>query len=419
MALKLRVVSDQRHALGERSSIVFGVGGGSIGRSSDNDWVLADALRYVSGRHARIHFRQGAFYLEDTSTNGIYVNDGIQPLSKEQPYGLQNGDMLRIGEYQIIVTIDATSEVGVADTAANARAARASRAHANERAGDMIDVVRVSPSPAAADGAPRSGHTDIGASLNLHALLSDGSPSDSFRAVNAYGQAIAPPRRDPEADAAADAMARRIARLAKAAANRDKPGASVAALYDVQTGLQAFCRGAGIESEKLPPDAHTRMLHLAGQLFREVLVGLRDLERSQQQVRNRFRIELPKEQDTTRPSLDHGVEDLAQQLLASHDSRRIDAVQWLREAFEKAKLHESAAAAANRAAFAEFIGRLNPQELEARFERAVKRGKQPDNWGLYGEFYRNLTEMPADHLPHLFVETFARAYLELMQKPAS
>ncbi|HEX7416696.1 MAG TPA: type VI secretion system-associated FHA domain protein TagH, partial [Steroidobacteraceae bacterium] len=265
-------MSDQRHSLGERSSIVIGVGGGSIGRSADNDWVLADSLRYVSGRHARIHFRQGAFYLEDTSTNGIYVNDGDQPLSKQEPYGLQNGDMLRIGEYQIVVTIDPTSAAPVREPAANAepRAARAARGYANERASDMVDVVSVRASPAPADGAPRSGHTDIGASLNLHALLFDGSASDGFRAVNAYGQAIAPPQREPDADAQADAMARRLARLAKAAANRDKPGASVAALYDVQTGLQAFCRGAGIEAEKLPPDAHTRMLHLAGQLFREV-----------------------------------------------------------------------------------------------------------------------------------------------------
>jgi len=42
MALRLRVVSDHRRSLGDRGNIVFGVGGGTIGRSADNDWVLPD-----------------------------------------------------------------------------------------------------------------------------------------------------------------------------------------------------------------------------------------------------------------------------------------------------------------------------------------------------------------------------------------
>ena len=43
---------------------------------------------------------------------------------------------------------------------------------------------------------------------------------------------------------------------------------------------------------KQRPDAQTRMLHLAGQLFREALVGFKELERTRHELRNRFRIEL-------------------------------------------------------------------------------------------------------------------------------
>jgi predicted component of type VI protein secretion system len=70
MALRLRVVSSQRRSLGERATIVFGVGGGTIGRAADNDWVLPDPLRYVSSCHLRVHFRKGQWLLEDLSTNG-------------------------------------------------------------------------------------------------------------------------------------------------------------------------------------------------------------------------------------------------------------------------------------------------------------------------------------------------------------
>src|SRR5690242_8761244 len=76
MALRLRVVSDHRRSLGDRGSIVFGVGGGTIGRSADNDWVLPDPQRYVSAHHARVSFRQGSHFLEDLSTNGAFANDG-------------------------------------------------------------------------------------------------------------------------------------------------------------------------------------------------------------------------------------------------------------------------------------------------------------------------------------------------------
>jgi hypothetical protein len=37
---------------------------------------------------------------------------------------------------------------------------------------------------------------------------------------------------------------------------------------------------------------------------------------------------------------------------------------------------------------------------------------------MFTTFYRNLIEMPADHLPHTFVEAFAAAYREYLKKAA-
>ncbi len=189
-------------------------------------------------------------------------------------------------------------------------------------------------------------------------------------------------------------------------------------------GLDAFCRGAGIAPEQLPADAQGRLLHLAGRLLREALVGFKDLERSRGDTRNRYRIELPPaEHDDPRPSLANSmVEDLLIALFVQHEGRRLDSVQWLRETVAEAKRHEHAAAQATRAAFIEFLDRLDPAELEARFERAARRGKarsadKAQYWELFTTFYRNLIEMPADHLPHTFVEAFAAAYREALKKP--
>jgi len=437
MTLRLRIVSDQRRLLGDRSSITFTVDGGSIGRSADNDWVLPDPLRYVSAHHARVEYRDGQFFLEDLSTNGVFVNDDERALAKAKPMGhpLTTGDIIRMGDYHIVASVDAQAEqLSRADTGAG-------------QVPTSIHGLRTI--------GRASAQTDIGAMLNLDDLLVPESPqTPSFHPVNAYGQAVAQipmpaqvtrpaappiPAATPAAAAPAPApvatpvpgtavedeaaVERRIARLARAAARDPKNGASPAALYDVHSGLQAFCRGAGVEVERLPPDAQTRLLHLAGQLFREALVGLKDLDRSRNDTRNRFRVELATDPEDPRPSLARtAVEDLVIDLFAQHESRRLDAVTWLREAFAEGKAHEIAAAKATRTAFVEFLDRLDPAELEARFERAARRGKarsadKAQYWELFTTFYRNLIEMPEDHLPHTFVEAFAAAYKEYVKKP--
>src|SRR4051812_48229731 len=439
MTLRLRIVSDQRRLLGDRSSITFTVEGGNIGRSADNDWVLPDPLRYVSAHHARVEYRDGHFFLEDLSTNGVFINDEERPLAKAEPMGhrLTTGDIIRMGDYHIVASVDVQAEqASKADTGAG-------------QVPTSIHGLRTI--------GRASAQTDLGAMLNLDELLVPESPqTPSFHPVNAYGQAVAqiplpapvtrpiPPAAlvaapvasvaspvpAPVAAAPAptvtpedEAIERRIARLARAAARDPKNGTNPAALYDVHSGLQAFCRGAGVEVERLPPDAQTRLLHLAGQLFREALVGLKDLDRSRNDTRNRFRIELPVEPDDPRPSLARAaVEDLVIDLFAQHESRKVDAVGWLRECIAEGKNHELAAAKATRAAFVEFLDRLDPAELEARFERAARRGKarsadKAQYWELFTTFYRNLIEMPADHLPHTFVEAFAAAYKEYVKKP--
>jgi type VI secretion system protein len=427
MLLRLRIVSDHRRLLGERSSIEFTADGGTIGRSTDNDWVLPDPLRYVSAHHARVQYRGGHFYLEDISTNGVFVNDDDRPLAKVLPTGhmLKTGDIVRMGDYQIVAALESETEQADGQSDMGAGAVPTS-----------IHGLRTLGRATA--------QTDIGAMLNLDdLLLPENSPNTTFHPVNAYGQAISqipmpapPPGRSTETPAPVsiptlpptpspeeEAIERRIARLARAASRDPKNGTSAPALYDVHSGLQAFCRGAGVEVERLPADAQTRLLHLAGQLFREALVGLKDLDRSRNETRNRFRIELATEPDDPRPSLARStVEDLVIDLFAQHESRRLDAVGWLREAIAEAKTHEIAAAKATRAAFVEFLDRLDPAELEARFERAARRGKarsadKAQYWELFTTFYRNLIEMPADHLPHTFVEAFAAAYREYVKKP--
>jgi type VI secretion system FHA domain protein len=421
MALRLRVISEHRQRLGDKSTFVFGVSGGSIGRSAENDWVLPDDMRYVSGRHARIVFHKGRYLLQDTSSNGTYVNDNEKPLGGQNPHELKSGDILRIGEYHVQVQIDSATDFSLDDSALYRR-----------NSGSTSTRRRVPPA-------------DLGASLRLENLLeaSNDISSDELKPVNAFGQAVSSrtrallqtqdlpqePATNPELDVNSEAVARRIARLARAAekTQREKiaqqpamvpapsPAPVPAAVHEPAAnntpGLQAFCRGAGIGPETLPVDAHARMLHLAGQLLRESLLGLKESNRTQQEQRNQLHVTYEREQHTgMAPSLErHSVEELIQELLKAHDSRRFDGVQWLRSSFLAGRRHEDAVLRAMFAAFIDFIGRLDPRDLATRFERSARR-KTMGNWELYGEFYRSLCETPPGTLPHIFVETFAQSY---------
>ncbi|MBS0396158.1 MAG: FHA domain-containing protein, partial [Proteobacteria bacterium] len=92
MSLTLEVTGPEARRLGSGVRKVFAGSGGTIGRNPDNDWVLAD--QYVSGRHARIQYANGAYYVVDTSSNGTFLNSPDSRLPKNQPHPLQDGDRL-------------------------------------------------------------------------------------------------------------------------------------------------------------------------------------------------------------------------------------------------------------------------------------------------------------------------------------
>ena len=392
MTVRLRVISGQRRQLSGRDSAEFGPDGGSIGRAADNDWVLPDPHRYVSARHARISCREGRYYLEDLSTNGVYVNDKPEPLAQRgsEGYRLRDGDVLRLGEYQIGVSLE-------------------------EHTSDSVAVL---PSRIMAVQPLGPAQTDIGAELNLEDLLAaEPASTGEPQPASVFGPGRSPPAGPPSAapvperarartDSGEDTLARRLGRGSRAGAREESvnPGSD-------DSGWRAFCRGAGVKPEQMPPQA--QMMHLAGRLLREALVGLKDLERSRGQARDRFHIQLSPPAPDAPPLGQLTVEELLPALFVQHEAHAVDAVRWLRERHDEVKAHELALVQAFRAAFIEFLGRLDPAELETRFAQGRRGKPDPSHyWGLFTSFYRSLLDRPADHLPPTFVEGFAAAYKE-------
>src|SRR5215207_3598452 len=221
MILRLRVISEQRRLLGDHSGIELAASGATIGRSADNDWVLPDPMRYVSSHHGRISFNGGHYFFEDASTNGSYVNGEEKPL--RHLYQLRDGDLLRLGEYHILVALESEPAIPQSEHTNGAVNGLPTKINTLYPVGHVMDA-------------------DIGAQLNVHELIEEPEFFQSSASrLTANAESFLG---DDPSDST---IARRIARLAKAAERNPRESAAVAT--DAQSGLQAFCRGAGIDLE--------------------------------------------------------------------------------------------------------------------------------------------------------------------------
>ena len=101
--LTLEVIGSEAAGLGGSRRHVFSASGGVIGRLKTSDWVLSHTK--VSGRHAVITSMDGIFYIEDTSTNGVFLNSPHNRLVAGRRYALESGDRLIIDPYEITIQI--------------------------------------------------------------------------------------------------------------------------------------------------------------------------------------------------------------------------------------------------------------------------------------------------------------------------
>ena len=110
MVLILEVTSANASELGTNVKKVFGLDGGLIGRDRNSEWVLPQPK--ISNRHAVISFQNGIFYIEDTSTNGVFINSSRSRLVRGRPYALKAGDYILIDPYVIQVSISSEIDEG-------------------------------------------------------------------------------------------------------------------------------------------------------------------------------------------------------------------------------------------------------------------------------------------------------------------
>jgi type VI secretion system FHA domain protein len=426
MALHLKIISRHRQGLGERAAMEFSHHGGTIGRSLESDWVLPDGQRYLSSRHASIDFRSGSYYIVDTSTNGVYVNESEQPVGRGNPQRLFTGDRLRIGEYEMSVEI--TDEDDTRETLLDDR-------HVDP----VTKAQRVPPpDPTRADMVAPHEITAVG----IEMLINEEAEISQIQRVNKANAASlrleddfartkphTQPPRTPDADEQPPkrsepppvSAAARVAQRASAAAKpapavpATRPAPAAAAAQGSAAALDAFYRGAGLQPLRVDDRQAEQVLQRLGQIMREVVLGLSDNLHVRAEHKNLMGVPTTtiEPQNNNPLKFSASVEEALNNLLFRDSAEYLSAVDAVRETFGDVKQHQQLLLSAVRTAVVDYIGRLDPEELENKIGRGnslLGAANKLRYWDLFKDLFEVVSQCQPGQFPHQFIEELARAY---------
>ena len=181
--------------------------------------------------------------------------------------------------------------------------------------------------------------------------------------------------------------------------------------------LDSFFRGAGLPTHKLDAPEAEQALHRLGQLMREMIVGLNESLHVRTEQKNVLRAPNTTIQPQNNNPLKFAanVDEALQNLLFRQSSEYLSGVEAVREAFLDIKQHQQCMLGALRTAIADYVGRLDPDELESKFSHGKRGGlmnaaNKIKYWDLYKDLYQIVSQAQPGQLPQQFVEDLARAY---------
>ncbi|MGH8177017.1 MAG: type VI secretion system-associated FHA domain protein TagH [Steroidobacter sp.] len=402
MVLTLEVIGEQAEDLGAAARKVFHAIGGTIGRLPDNDWVFPDP--YVSGRHALIRYLNGKYFIEDTSTNGVFINSPDKRLSRTQPQQLRDGDVLYLDAYQIRVSI-------VNDPASPRR----NDPFANLKPG----AAKAQPPRNRPVAAPEEDRT---ASLVMHAPEDHGTEWFGTSEMAEQPRPRARPEPMRPAAPAQEASPHRsppaaVRPVAPAPQVRGRPSAS----NENSSHLGTLLTAAGIEG--LDAASHDTAQTL-GDVLRIAVGGVMEVLRARERMKDELRMRGTsfKAAHNNPLKFSANVDDAFHNLLVKHNPAYLEPADAFEDAFRDIRDHQAATLTAMRLAFEAMLAQFDPDRLQEEFDRQMKKGSilgapaKMRYWDLYRDKYGASTKDAEASFRHLFSDAFAKAYEEELER---
>jgi len=422
MAVTLHVTSYKNHALNDELSVTINEAGCTIGRASDNDFVLPDVELLISQRHAIIEFENGAYYLTDKSTNGTYINNAPEPIEKGKRIRLHDGDILTIGKYNCAFSMSISmneQQTPVVDLPHNEMwKSPPLPANAHENPPSWKEsyheplVPPISPPPSKGldpapeqdyfrppDAIPEDWDVVTGKKLVIEQEVTLDMSEPEKKPAPAQ-----PPYQNHEKPVVKP----------KPKARRDTKKST----YLDQQALDAFLAGAGLTQVEIEPEAIISFMNTAGQMMREITQGYRQILDSRTRTKDEFRLGMttirPVENNPLKFSID--VEDALTRLLLPPSKGYLPPVEAIQEATDDIQAHQMALLAGLRAALSSLVALFDPEALEkdsqqvSAVDNLLPFTRKARYWELFKIRYRQAAADAENDFLHFLGDEFAIAY---------
>ena len=423
MPLTLSVTSYKGSPPSQPASISIEHESISIGRQKENSLVLNDPETVVSGKHAKIEYRDDGYYITDTSTNHTLIDQTdkqvsqSQMLKKGQSAKLNNNDLLTIGDYEIQVSItsqnnhaapedpsyrdgfensdfllDSGSEDPFADlvTASDENKEPINQKAQNYNAtGDFsfLDFIGDSNQASADESLPSSEATD---------LFAD----------------ILPPQEDKD----------KSAPIPPQKPAQQPPSVSSAEIDPEH--IRHFLEGAGIANSGIASSINANTFYLIGQLLSRSLQGAIQVLWARSKIKSELGMEVTVIHGRGNNPLKFSpsAQESLIKMLDPKGEAYMPANEAIDEAFSDIGAHELAVMAGMRSALSDVLKRFNPEYLEQRLQKSsptsvkIPGYKQAMLWDLYRDLYAEIEKEAQDNFNRLFGRAFTKAYNEQLRK---
>lgn len=422
MILTLEVTGEQAQSLGVTRK-VFKAIGGTIGRLPDNDWVFADP--YVSGRHALIRYVNGKYFIEDTSTNGVFINSPENRVGRSQAQQLNDGDLLFIDAYKIRVSIKNDPEKkGAFDPFAPLDPKATNLMRKPQPVEAEEEDLTANLVPADADDEEEEPEDADRSSTEWYGM----GDSQSDRAkVSSPVTSIMPPPPPVRALRSVPTPERVVARAAQSAP-ATRPAASPIPIARARTDaesatatqLQALLDAAGIEGLEPTPEAAL----VLGEVLRTAVGGVMEVLRARERMKDELRLRGTtfKAAHNNPLKFSANTDDAFHNLLVKRNAAYLEPADAFEDAFDDLREHQNAIMSAMRLAFEAMLAQFDPERLQEDFDRQIRKGSilgvpaKLRYWDLYRDKYAALTRDADASFRTLFCDEFAKAYEEQLAR---
>lgn len=422
MELAFDIIKSHDLPIDTLPTFTFKKAGGTIGRSPNADWYIADTKRQLSNIHASISFDDQQYFITDSSTNGTYFDGQEASLNTGELHPISHGDVYELGFIKIRARIlqDPTNY--------------ASPEPANNAALDPLANHGTDQNPSVFDMIPDDSflrNTPIEELLNsdeeiILKQVEENVPSQSIMDDALLKEQFISPVLDDDIiseEIELETQTSKVQPTSKAHASTKrqttqptKPQAE-AISEDNDAYLAALSKGLGIELNDLEDPEQT--LFEIGAALRSSVNGIQQLLRTRTELKNKLTANATtiQAQGNNPIKFSHDVND-ALNVIIHHKPGYLQGIEAISQSCKDIQANQLAIHDACQHTLDALIDKLSPQTLIYRFVQEGVQSKfgkaDAQYWQAYSKLHEQISKDP-DWRNALLEQDFAKQYETQLQ----